>query len=196
MGYARAGFEVVGVDIRPQPYYPFRFLLGDALTACRDWGAEYDAIHASPVCQGHSTMTNVSRARGNIKVYDNQIPLLRALLVATGRPWSIENVVGAPLDSPITLCGSMFGLAVRRHRGFELSWVGAPPAPCTCRQRKNTAVYGKRPGDRLPDGVHRARDLQEGQAAMGIDWMPWQPLTQAIPPAYTEYVGQQLLRVL
>ena len=188
-GLVDSGFEVVGVDIAPQPSYPYEFVQGDALEAKL---GGYDLIWASPPCQKHTTL------RGLGKANEADVDLVEAIrwrLVMSGTPYVIENVVGAPLVNPCVLCGSMFDLAVRRHRLFETSFDLAPPRPCSCRSRKNIAVYGKAPGHRLPDGVQRARSLEEGRRAMGIDWMEWRELTQAIPPAYAEWIGRCSQRV-
>ena len=127
---------------------------------------------------------------------------MRELLQSTGLPYVIENVVGSPLESPIVLCGSMFDLRVRRHRLFE-SNLELFAMRCLHRRQserygKTIAVYGdhpQSPGDK-PYRVNRARSLAEGQESMGIDWMPWKPLTQSIPPAYTEFIGKQLLQAI
>jgi DNA (cytosine-5)-methyltransferase 1 len=196
MGYARAGFEVIGVDHRPQPEYPFEFIEMDVFEALR--GAEgFDAIHASPPCQPFTAMRTLADAGGKrIRETSDHLEETRKRLVGIGVPYVIENVVGAPLINPVMLCGSSFGLALRRHRLFESSELifGAPcrhadvPAPI--------AVYGdhpQQPGDK-PYRIRRARTLLEGQEAMGIGWMSWKPLTQAIPPDYTEHIGRQLIR--
>jgi DNA (cytosine-5)-methyltransferase 1 len=193
VGYHRAGFDVVGVDLNPQPQYPFHFIRADAFAFVAEHGWEYDAIHASPPCQAHTAMRRLGKNAGAGAV--DLIPQTRASLASSGKPYVIENVVGAPLRSPLILCGSTFGLGVRRHRLFE-SNVDLGPRP-SCRHKdvpRPIAVYGdhpQSPGDKTYR-VNRARTLAEGQAAMGIDWMPWRPLTQAIPPAFTEYVGLRL----
>ena len=191
VGYHRAGFDVVGVDIKPQPHYPFEFHQADALTFPLDG---FDAIHASPPCQAYTSMRRLGKNAG--RDAPELVEPTRARLIVSGRPWVMENVVGSPLLNPLRLCGSSFGLGVRRHRLFESSGLifGLP-----CRhdlQPEPVAVYGdhpQQPGDKTYR-VRRARTLAEGQAAMGIDWMPWRPLTQAVPPAYTEWIGARLLR--
>jgi DNA (cytosine-5)-methyltransferase 1 len=116
-----------------------------------------------------------------------------ARLVASGLPYVIENVPGAPLRAPLTLCGSTFGLAVRRHRCFESNLVLLGNGPCRhAEQGRPVGVYHTL-ADEIPGGGRTARTLEEGQEAMGIDWMPWAPLKEAIPPAYTEWIGRQLL---
>ena len=197
VGYSRAGFtEIVGVDNRPQKRYPFTFVLGDALEYVRDHGHEFDAIHASPPCQAY--------IRSGMVAKDGRHPDLlaptRAALEATGSPWVIENVPGAPMRPDIVLCGSMFGLGVRRHRWFE----GGPPLqPFTLSCNHNwriTGVYGHPHGR---GGAWRngkrpmlPRDRETWTRAMGIDWMEPRELAAAIPPAYTEFIGRQLLETI
>jgi hypothetical protein len=201
MGYARAGFEVVGVDIKPQPHYPFEFVQADALEfltylSAETWRDAYDAIHASPPCQKFSRTANLARAQGKKASDVDLLTPVRPLLQATGLPYVIENVEGAPMESPIFFCGSSFGLGVRRHRLFE-SNVLLLGAPCDHeRQGRPTGVYGSK-GDDIPKGGKTAATVEEAQEAMGIDWMPrWSELKEAIPPAYTEWVGRQLLAVI
>lgn len=185
VGLRRAGFKVVGVDIAPQPNYPFPFIRADIKTINFEG---FDFVWASPPCQAHTQLRGLGKARIN----EDLIPHVREELRALEVPHVIENVVGAPLEKPVTLCGSMFGLAVKRHRLFETTFPVRPP-PCSCRRRKNVAVYGKAPGHRLPDGVQRARSVEHAREAMGIDWMSWREITQAIPPAYSEFIGRSFL---
>lgn len=198
MGYHRAGFNVVGVDIKPQPHYPFTFFRDDALAVARvvaDGGwLEFDAIHASPPCQGYTTMNN--RHGSSVP---RLIPQLRRYL--NGLPFVIENVPGAKVDlyHPIRLTGEMFDLRVHRPRLFECHPPIVAPSPRP-RQENAVAVYGKEDGRllwRRKDGseLHVA-DLATASAAMGIDWMTWDEIREAIPPAYTEYIGRQLLEIL
>jgi DNA (cytosine-5)-methyltransferase 1 len=193
VGYARAGFEVVGVDIKPQPNYPFTFAVGDAL--CRD-ATIFDAIHASPPCQAYTTMNNRWGSDS-----PDLIAITRYRLEESGLPYVIENVAGAlkELRNPIRLTGEMFGLGVHRPRLFEMNWPLLVPSP-PMRQRDPVAVYGKNDQRRLwtrADGSElRAATLEEGSKAMGIDWMGWDELREAIPPAYTEFIGTQLLAYL
>jgi DNA (cytosine-5)-methyltransferase 1 len=157
----------------------------------------YDAIHASPPCQGYSTMTNRHASSAATLIGE-----LRPLLAVTGRPYVIENVAGARREfrDSIRLTGEMFGLRTHRARLFECSFlIGAPPQPP--RQQNPIAVYGRLDGRRLwtrADGSeHRApREIGPAAAAMGIDWMEWDELREAIPPAYTEWIGRQLLQQL
>jgi DNA (cytosine-5)-methyltransferase 1 len=203
MGYHRAGFdEIVGVDIKPMKRYPFQFVQGDALEYLAAHGREFDAIHASPPCQAFTAL----KSMWNAKEHADLVAPTRELLKKIGRPYVIENVPGAPLIRPIMLCGTMFGLGVknaelRRHRLFELGFKwGAMIPPCAHYHRGIVCgVYGGHGRDRrrLP-----ARDGLQGfphadrAAAMGIDWMEGNGLSQAIPPAYTEFIGRQLIQAL
>jgi DNA (cytosine-5)-methyltransferase 1 len=193
MGYARAGFDVVGVDIEPQPHYPFEFHRGDALTFPLDG---FDAVHASPPCQAY--------VRSGMVAKDGRHPDLvaatRERLDASGLPWVIENVPGAPIRIDLLLCGSMFGLSLRRHRLFESNVTVAPWTPPCNHSDPITGVYGHPHGK---GGAWRngkrpmlPSDLATWSAAMGIEWMPAKSLAQAVPPAYTELIGVQLIRHL
>ena len=187
MGYSRAGFDVTGVDIERQPHYPFKFLHGDALEVASRWVTygEFDAIHASPPCQFYSRLRSLPWLRD--KEYWDSIPPTRALLQTTGLPWIMENVENAPMPA-LVLCGTMFGLEwpdgtpLYRHRRFETNieelWL-TPGHP----RHYRTLLRG-----RLLKG--RAR---RAMGAMGIDWMTGEELSQAIPPAYTEWIGHQLM---
>lgn len=195
-GYQRAGFYVVGIDNRPQPHYAGdEFVLADALTfplLAPLTMSGFDAIHASPPCQLFSRAGKLREAQGGTSSSLDLLTPIRPLIVATGLPYIIENVVGAPLEG-VFLCGSAFGLGVRRHRIFEsdLLLLGAH-----CRHREQGRPVGVYhvPGDDIPKGGKTARDVPEAQAAMGIDWMPeWNELKEAIPPAYTEHIGRQLM---
>lgn len=194
VGYHRAGFDVLGVDLKPQRDYPFQFMLGDALDVLTDpeFVRQFDVIHASPPCQMHSITANLARAQGKQASAINLIPPTRVALIGTQQTYVIENVPGSPLHSPVVLCGSSFGLRVRRHRLFE-SNVLLTGLPCDHRaQGRPVGVYGS-PNDDIPSGGRTARNLEDGQDAMGIDWLPWSRLKEAIPPAYTEWIGKQLL---
>jgi DNA (cytosine-5)-methyltransferase 1 len=199
VGYHRAGFEVVGVDIAPQPRYPFEFIEWDALEfmewAPWPWLADqggFDAIHASPPCQRWS-----ARAANPLRHPDLITPL-RPLLEATGLPYVIENVPQAPLRDPTRICGSTLGLRVRRHRHFETTFPLLAPRCTHNGQPVPIGVYGDHPEDapvrsKRGNELWRARTLEDGRNAMGIDWMTWDELCEAIPPAYTELIGHQLL---
>ena len=193
-GYHRAGFDVVGVDIAPQPNYPFHFIQGDALDPELWAHWKPDAIHASPPCQSYTTMSN--------RYGSDELELIapvRDLLVQAAVPWVIENVVGARphMRSPLMLHGGHFGLDLYRPRLFEsnvLLWAPEPAKP----PRDAKAVYGRQesPGRLLwtrSDGTTlRAASLEEAREAMEMPWASWNGCREAIPPAYTEFIGQQL----
>ena len=184
-GYRRAGFTVVGVDVEPQPNYPFEFHQADALEVLRTWDlSRFAAIHASPPCKAH-TKTGWAYHFGYHDNHDDLLTPMRPLLEATGLPWVIENVPGAPMRVDVLLCGSQFGLNVRRHRWFEVSWpLFTLMQPCD-HSRRVVSPHGN--PNRFKGS---AKDWAEG---MGIDWMTGPELAQAIPPAYTEWIGRQLL---
>lgn len=193
MGYHRAGFDVVGVDTANERRYPFEFHRGDALEFLEAHGREFDVIHASPPCQTFSRTRHLRVAQGKGTSKVDLVHKTRGLLVYVGRPYVIENVPGAPLMDPVTLCGSMFGLKVRRHRLFEAPSVWSLLPKCDHRrQGRPVGVYGSMRDD-IPQGGRTARSLEEAQEAMGIDWMLWGDLVEAIPPAYTEWIGRQLM---
>ena len=172
MGYHRAGFDVVGVDINPQPRYPFEFHRADAMTYPLDG---FDAIHASPPCQHYA---NVTAWRGDPGNHPDLVAPTRTRLEAIGVPWVIENVPEAPVRRDFLLCGSQFGLKVRRHRAFETSprlFALLPP----CRHRGLLAFMHK--------GERAYAD------ALGCTWMTNREAREAIPPAYTQHIGEQLL---
>lgn len=195
MGYHRAGFDVVGVDIKPQPNYPFEFVQSDALAAPVHPGS-FDAVHASPPCQAFTTMNNRHGSSSPPLISET-----RELLEASGLPWIIENVPGArsEMRSTIRLAGEQFGLGVHRPRLFESNTLLLAPMK-VARQGDAAAVYGKQDGRRLrtrTDGSElRVATLERGAEAMGIHWMTWNELKEAIPPAYTEYLGQFLMAAM
>ena len=196
-GYQMAGFHVTGVDIRPQPRYAGDvFIQADALTYPLEG---YDAIHASPPCQAYTQL-----AKGE---HPRLIEPVRDMLERSGAPWVIENVVGAPLLAPLLLCGSMFGLNVRRHRLFETPvWMMQPSCNHDA-QPEIRAYYGKKGWlvwTPAAANVQRRgrKPLLRGSVSlaredMGIDWMEtWDEVREAIPPAYTRFIGEQSLRSL
>lgn len=211
MGYHRAGFEVVGVDINPQPRFPFAFVQGDALDFVRNEASGFVGIHASPPCQKYSAMT---RGRWQSRDHPDLVGPTRELLIATGLPYIIENVVGAPLLNAMMLCGTMFGLRtadgaqLRRHRLFECPWWFDLVPQCQHNNGSPIGVYGggQHPDRRRPatigvwgnaggfskrDGVqHYGEDAR--REAMGIDWMRGKELSEAIPPVYTEFLGRAM----
>jgi len=187
MGYRRVGFEVVGVDIKPQPHYPFEFHQADALTYPLDG---FDAYHASPPCQAYTRLTP-PEYRAN---HPDLIEPIRGMLKATGKPFVIENVPDALflLDNPLMLCGTMFGLPTHRHRYFEINPAFYPLLPKCARIYKPIVVSGttRRKTGRLEYPVSAARE------AMNIPWMTRVELDGAIPPAYTEYIGKYLMKAV
>lgn len=197
MGYSRAGFEMTGVDNRPMPRYPFEFIQADALEYVAEHGHEYDAIFASPPCQAWSALKAWNPERQG--THPELIKPTRVALRSFGVPYVIENVVGSPLDSPAQICGSSFGLRVFRHRRFE-SNVYLFSTQCDHSSIDDpVGVYGDHPENAMVGvgtRISRARTLADGRDAMGIDWMSWKELTQSIPPAYTEFIGAQILTYL
>jgi len=198
MGYYRAGFEVVGVDIKPQPNFPFEFHQADALTYPLEG---FDTYHASPPCQA---FTKYKNARKDLpSKYPNLIPAIRNRLTEnTVGHYVIENVIGAPLANPYLLCGSMFGLDVRRHRLFETSFTMGV-IPCNHSIWEPNRFPGGRSRERGHARVKCRGTVEVGrwniplaiqQRAMGIDWMGLEELAEAIPPSYTEYIGKYLMR--
>jgi DNA (cytosine-5)-methyltransferase 1 len=194
MGYARAGFEVVGVDINRQSNYPFEFRREDALRYLDVIGAdEFDVIHASPPCQLYTRKAATwGRARTHQLEHPDLIGPTRERLRATGLPYVIENVPGAPIDAQLELCGTHFGLRIQKHRLFEANWP-LPMAPASC---DHSDVYNPWSGP--------GRSAVKLREAMGIDWLPISggasrkagytgDLFNAIPPAYTEYIGKALM---
>jgi DNA (cytosine-5)-methyltransferase 1 len=203
-GYQRAGFEVVGVDIKPQRNYcGDLFIQGDALAyldILLNNGCRYDAIHASPPCQHYSAAAEIHDTAEN---HPDLIPPTRERLAASGLPWVMENVERSTINTTLVLCGSMFGLGVRRHRLFESNVAMLAP-PCGDHRRWYASVFGGRcvgrqrvtgagPGKRTQTWDKFDDELATARAAMGIDWMSLDALSEAIPPAYTEHIGRQLI---
>jgi DNA (cytosine-5)-methyltransferase 1 len=199
-GYVQAGFDVVGVDIDPQPNYPFPFVQTDALKLDPKFISTFDAIHASPPCQSYS---DLAKRNGNADAWPRLIDPVREVLVRSELPYIIENVEGAPLRNPIVLCGTMFkGLRVLRHRLFETNFPiltpkhGQHPKVHTFDKRKSH--FGKT--NDMVDFVQVTGGgnctIAAARDAMGIDWMNKSELNEAIPPAYTRFIGKQLLAYL
>lgn len=194
MGYHQAGFDVVGVDINPQPYYPFECHRADAVTFDLDG---FDAYHAGPPCQSYTTMSNAYGSDA-----PQLIDVIRPRLEATGKPWVIENVTGARkyMRDPIMLHGGQFRLKVMRHRLFEANFpLFAPPkAP---RPKDVVAIYGRDERSRTPRPLWKRTDgtwlyqatLEEARGAMEMPWCDWQGLREAVPPAYTFWIGLQMI---
>jgi DNA (cytosine-5)-methyltransferase 1 len=207
MGYHRAGFEVVGVDINPQPHYPFEFYQADAETYLDHHYNSFDVIHASPPCQRFSAMR---KGRWQDREHPDKLTPIRESLMLTGKSYIIENVIGAPMINPILLCGTMFGLEtetgnqLRRHRLFECSF----PVLSLCCNHNSASAIGVYGGGQHPLRRKRQREIDKANSiitdfgikarrkAMGIDWMSGKELNQAIPPQYTEYIGNQLQEIL
>jgi DNA (cytosine-5)-methyltransferase 1 len=197
-GYHRAGFEVVGVDIAPQPNYPFEFHQADALDYLHELYERidlcpFDVIHASPPCQAFTAYRRKGHGVGG--GYPNLIDVVRNALWSIGLPYVIENVPGAPLESPVTLCGSSFGLDVRRHRLFESNVPMLVPACNHSWQTPRFAQATNRANKRstVEIGVWRI-DLEVQKRAMGVDWdVTREELSQMIPPRYSEFIGKRLL---
>lgn len=191
VGYHRAGFQVTGIDIAEQPNYPYDFIQGDALEALL---TQYDAVHASPPCPAYSLVTGFHPgARDNHP--DLYAPVKRKLQ-ASGLPYVIENVPGSPLRRDLVLCGEMFGLRVHRHRVFELGGFFAFQP-----QHQRHALRGAKTNcEKGPDVARwitgNYADHEDASDAMGIDWMGRRELANAIPPAYTEYIGAALITAL
>jgi DNA (cytosine-5)-methyltransferase 1 len=208
MGYHRAGFtEIVGVDIKPQPRYPFTFVQGDALEYIKAHGHEFDAIHASPPCQAFTQMSAKWRGRGTAADQHSDLltPTLYLLRTSTHRRWIVENVPGARrrMRPSLILHGGMFGLGVHRPRLFETNilllsafsnqtkfpigvYGTKPDGRTTYRYRNNGNYNGK-------SLIRAAKSVEEAREAMGIDWMTWEEIREAIPPAYTEFIGKQMI---
>lgn len=207
-GYHLAGFEVIGVDIQPQPHYPFAFyqddalLVLDTLLAGGIWNgytlASFDAIHASPECKAYTNCNLSPKAN-----YQMLIGAVRQRLHRSNKPYILENVIGAKkhMQASLMLCGTMFGLPMERHRLFESNVFMFPPAPCN-HSIAHIAVYGhsvwdswlegtpRKDGRKRPDSV----SIDVGRRSMGIDWMNINELAEAIPPAYTQFLGGQLMQ--
>jgi DNA (cytosine-5)-methyltransferase 1 len=196
-GYAAAGFEVHGVDLKHGKRYPYTYVRADVLDILRDenYLDQFDVIHASPPCQTHSITQHLRNAQGKTTSKLDLIPETRAALIESGKPYIIENVPGSPLINPIQLCGSSFGLKVRRHRLFESNMALVGSICDHKSQGRPIGVYGSL-NDEIPKGGKTAATIDEARNAMGISWAIWTELVEAIPPAYTKYLGGQIGRWL
>jgi DNA (cytosine-5)-methyltransferase 1 len=197
-GYHLAGFEVVGVDNQPQPHYPFKFVQADALCYAVAFGRQFDLIHASPPCQDYTPAKHI---HGRQNWYKQLIPITRRVLEWIGKPYVIENVPGARRDmvNPLMLCGTMFNLQVYRHRYFECKptiWF----APAVCRHdgetKSSDGLSSFERGAKYITVAGHNFIVDEARQAMGIDWLGQRGLAQAIPPAYTEFIGNQMLGII
>ncbi|MFF2399113.1 DNA cytosine methyltransferase [Streptomyces goshikiensis] len=190
MGYRLAGFDVVGVDLAPQPRYPFRFVQADAISFVREHGADFDFIHASPPCQRYSLAQRIQN-----REHPDLIGPIREVLEATGRPWVIENVeeAAAELHSPVTLCAATFGMRTYRHRLFETGggFTLAPPL-----HQPHTAPLTKmgrpRAQGHFAHYVGNFSGVQDARSDMQVPWMNRDGIRECIPPAYTKYIGSAL----
>ncbi|MBV7669628.1 DNA cytosine methyltransferase [Streptomyces halstedii] len=191
MGYHRAGFDVTGIDLAPQPRYPFRFIQADAIDYVREHGAEFDFIHASPPCQRYSRAQKIQH-----RDHPDLIAPTRAALEATGRPWVIENVEEArrELRAPVTLCAAAFGMRTYRHRLFETggNFTFTPPrhpahwAPLTKMGRPRAAGH-------FAHYVGNFSGVAEARTDMGVPWMNRDGIRECIPPAYTHHIATTLI---
>lgn len=191
MGYHKAGFEVTGVDIKLQPKYPFRFIQFDAMELEINYLKQFDIVHASPPCQKFSTITKTAKTENK---HHNYITIVRNILIASEIPYVIENVPSAPLINPLILCGTMFGLNIIRHRAFETNpqlWF----SPTMCCHNKKVVKHGRKPDRKIHYAAATGHfsDVAFVQESMEIDWQGQKELAQTIPPAYTEFIGKQLL---
>jgi DNA (cytosine-5)-methyltransferase 1 len=198
-GYHDAGFEVVGVDIEPQPNYPYAFVQHDALTLDPAFVAQFDAVHASPPCQKHTAAAPLQGLN-----HADLIPGTREMLRRSGLPYVIENVPGAPLIYPVTICGLALDCNVKRHRLFESNFL-ISGTECPKGHPGDWLIVfgysalrrsrGQGTGPKKDRGKSKGKSVPHGEAsaAMGIDWMSRMELSQAIPPAYTQFIGKQLL---
>jgi DNA (cytosine-5)-methyltransferase 1 len=200
VGYHRAGFDVVGVDITLHPDYPLELIVADAMDvlADMDFLAGFDAIHASPPCPHYSVATIATGTKAN---HPDLVPPVRELLRRSGLPYVIENVVGAPLVDPVLICGRALGLDISRHRIFETN-TAVLSAGCACDGRPGVSIYGhsgedRRRVDRIrPNGRPQYAHVTKADAValMGVEWMTNRDdISDAIPPAYTEFIGSQLI---
>lgn len=194
VGYARAGFDVTGVDIELQPRYPFMDVIqGDALAVLQDTAMcrEYDVIHASPPCQSWCAMAHLTTVD-----YPRLIDPVRELLYEIGRPFVIENVPGAAdaLRSPVMLCGTMFGLRIRRHRLFEVHPRPQVIRTPACTDHAGTLNPHNTAGrERMYQEFGKSDPEPHWRAAMGVGYMHRYEAREAIPPAYTEFIGRLML---
>ncbi len=190
VGIARAGFDVSGVDIAAQPRYPFEFHQSDALTFNL---AGFDFVWASPPCQRYTRAQNAAK---NAEAHPDLIDAVRAKLEAWGGPWIMENVVGAPLRNPATICGLALGLKVKRHRLFESNLFLLCP-PCPSHDQDYYVIFGHEVRNRKHgQAAGRKNKIKEGREAMGIHWMTRGELSEAIPPAYAEFLMRQVLQII
>lgn len=194
-GYHLAGFDVIGVDIVPQPRYPFPMVVADALAPPFDL-TRFDAIHASPPCQAFTQMRTTHSGSDYADRHEDLLEPTRELLRASGRPYVIENVIGAPLLNPTLLCGSSFGLRVRRHRLFESNTL-LLSSGCAHGQQRSADLVGLF-GNFGPDKQFGAGGctLEEARVILSMPWASRYGIAQSVPPEYTAHLGRQLIEAL
>jgi DNA (cytosine-5)-methyltransferase 1 len=192
-GYEQAGFEVTGVDIDRQPRYKGHFIQSDAIEYLKNNWFEYDAIHASPPCQKYSFSSKQFRDKG--KDYPDLIEATRAELIATGKLYVIENVPGSPLINPVELCGAMFGLRTYRHRLFESNFTITPPEHPE-HLFKNAKMGRPAKDNEFIQYVGHFPGVKEVGEMVGTPWLGQYELAQSIPPQYTKFIGNQLMKLL
>ena len=194
-GYEMAGFDVTGIDLKSGKRYPFTYIKKDFKTLTVEDLQDYDVIHASPPCQTFSITKNLRIAQNKKTDKEDLLDVTRQLLIDSGKPYVLENVPGAPLRNPIQLCGSVFNLQVRRHRLFE-SNMPLKGSGCDHKQQgRPVGIYGSL-NDKIPGGGQTAKTIEIARQAMGINWMIWTELVEAIPPMYTEFIGKQVMTYL
>jgi DNA (cytosine-5)-methyltransferase 1 len=207
VGYHRAGWEVTGVDLDPQPDYPFTFVQGDALDYLADHGHAYDAVHASPPCTEHTSLTRSTAGRGDRTGTAGLLPATLAALESLPHGlWVVENVMGARMPTDLILCGSMFGLRTYRHRRFTIG-PGVPmlsvpdhPKHRVLSTRGQAGIKRTEAWDQGWNFTVTGNDAKMSrkyrpmmEQALGIDWIKGDGLALAIPPAYAQYLGALLL---
>lgn len=193
-GYAQAGFEITGIDLKHGKRYEYEYIKGDVRDYLnKEFLQKFDVIHASPPCQTHSVTKHLRNAQGRTTTKKiDMIDEVRKALILSEKPYIIENVPKAPLINTILLCGSYFNLKVRRHRIFE-SNLKLKGTICNHKaQGRPIGVYGTL-NDEIPNGGKTAKNIDEARKAMGIDWMIWGELIEAIPPHYTKFLGKQII---
>jgi DNA (cytosine-5)-methyltransferase 1 len=202
-GYIMAGWNVTGIDINPQPHYPYEFRQADALLVLEnewEWiNSEFDAVHASPPCQAHTRAKHLRDAQGGTSKYlDLLTPTLELLRSKITIPWVVENVPGAPgMEKAAVECGSSYGLGVRRHRMFLSDSINLSGSVCKHKEQGRPWGVYHVPGDSIPQGGRTARNAEHGREVMGVTReLPWNSLKEGFPPAYTEDIGRQMIKEL
>jgi len=198
-GYVQAGFDVIGVDINPQPHYPYAFVQADALAILKNIDLSSVAfVHASPPCQAHTRAKHLRDAQGGTSKYLDLLTPTLELLRELDVPYVVENVPGAPgMENAVIECGSAYGLGVRRHRLFlsdDFDLVGSG-----CKHKEQGRPWGVYhvPSDNIPQGGRTARNVEHGREVMGVTReIPWNSLKEGFPPAYTRHIGEQIMEQL